>query len=189
MSRHEDSETSPIQENFQGKLAPALQALHQSLQKLLGFHRQLLDVVRVEKECLTNADLKGVQETTFSKEAIISSIKLTENERLAKTAVLATLLKKRMSDLTLNHIILDTQGVEPKLAEQLRSVFNALTILMQRISEQNKENASIAENFLVHVNEMKRNVLGEAAPQAQTYTSHGTKNNPAGGSRLLSQEA
>src|SRR5690606_37128371 len=97
--------------------------------------------------------------------------------------------KKPLKELTLPNLIIAIQGNDPKAAEAFRSAFNALTLLIQRISDQNNDNRLLVERSLEHVGRMKKNVLGEATPRSDTYTPNGQKSNPAPGSRLLSKEA
>lgn len=166
-----------------------LDPLLKSLQRLLGLHRQLLDCVRAEKEAFRDADLKAIQECTYNKEALVESIKGAEQERLKIMATVASAIKKPLKDLTLPHLIIETQAKHAKLADQLRTSYNALTIIIQRISEQNAYNRGLIEQSLAHLDSMKKNVLGEAAPRSGTYSAQGQKVNGAGSSRLISKEA
>ena len=166
--------------------------IYESVQKLVGFHRQLLDVVRQEREALVNADLKSLQETTSAKEQIIEAIRAQETKRLKATSELTLDWKRPFKDLTLTNIIIAIQGVDPKGAEALRSTYNALTILIQRTVDQNKANRELVERSLEHVHNMKKNVLGETVPRSNTYSQQGQRVNATGaqrGSRLISKEA
>ena len=165
------------------------EGLHQSLQRLIGLHRQLLEAVRMEKQALIDADLKLIQDSTAAKQALIEGIRVAETERLKQTAELARKWKRRITELTLAEIAIAVQGYDPKVAEQLRTSSNALTILISRVLEQNRENATLVEKSLTHVEEMKRNVLGESVPRASTYTQNGQRSAPVSGARLISKEA
>ena len=163
--------------------------IYNALQRLVGLHRQLLDTVRIEKEALVQADLKGIQETTCAKQALIESIHQEESQRLRYMAELALEWKRPLRDLSLSAIAIAIQGRDPKGADQLRSVFNALTILIKRVSEQNQENKVVAEKSLHHINQMKRNVLGESNGKSNTYTQQGKRSAGPNESRLISREA
>lgn len=167
----------------------ALALLQASLQKLIGLHRQLMDFVRTEKDALVQADLRTIQEVTGSKQVLIESIRQEESNRLKHVAELAMCWKRPLRDLSLSQIAVEIQGVDPKGAEQLRSAFNALTILIKRVSDQNRENSRLVEKTLEHLNAMKKNVLGEATPASATYTQQGTRASGTSGSRLISKEA
>jgi flagellar biosynthesis/type III secretory pathway chaperone len=166
-----------------------VQKLQESLQRLIGLHRQLLDCVRMERDALVAADLKAIQEATYAKQALIEGIRQAETERLRATGELAILWKRPVKDLTLSEVVIAIQARDPKAAEALRSSFNALTVMIKRIREQNDDNRGLVERSLEHVHEMKRNVLGEAQPNTGTYTQQGQKNPATGGARLISKEA
>jgi flagellar biosynthesis/type III secretory pathway chaperone len=164
--------------------------IHQSLQKLIGLHRQLLETVRLEREALKSADLAGIEEATRTKEALIAAIAREEIERLKSVAAFAVAHKRKVHDCTLQQIILEVQATDIKASEQMRSAFNALTILIQRIREQNEANKILVEESLLHVSKMKGNVIGERAPKTEVYTSQGKKAVArTGKSGLLSREA
>ncbi len=166
-----------------------LDRIYQSLQKLIGLHRQLLETVRMEHEALAHAQLKEIQEAVCAKEALIAAIRQKESERVKCIAELALYLKRPARDLTLPEIIIAIQGTQRAKAEQFRSAFNALTILVQRIREQNDENRGLVERSLDHVQNMKKNVLGESVPRSDVYTNQGQKTGGLSGARLISREA
>ena len=165
------------------------QSIYATLQKLVGLHRQLLDTVRLEREALTNADVKAIQDATTSKQALIEGIRHAEIERLKAIGSLALLWKKPLKDLTLSNLIIGIQATDLKLSEQFRTALNALTILVQRATEQNEDNRGLVEKSLEHIHQMKRNVLGESKPKSNTYTQQGQRANLGGNSRLISKEA
>jgi flagellar biosynthesis/type III secretory pathway chaperone len=166
-----------------------LTQVYQKLQKLVGLHRQLLEAVRTERESLVQADLNSIHSVTSIKQTLIESINQLESERVKSMGELAVFWKKPYRELTLPNIIIRIQGDDPKGAEQLRSVFNTLNVLIQRISEQNKDNRALIEKSLEHLGEMKKNILGESSPHSSTYTQQGYKMNNSKVSRLLSKEA
>lgn len=168
---------------------PPFAVILASLQKLIGLHRQLLEACRAEREALVQADLRQIQESTLAKQGLIDSIRHAESQRIDAVSQLSMLWKKPVRELSLPNLIIAVQGQDPKGAEQLRSVFNALTILIQRITEQNDDNRQLVERSLAHVNDMKRNVLGEAVPKSDTYTPQGQRSGVTGGARLISHEA
>jgi flagellar biosynthesis/type III secretory pathway chaperone len=166
-----------------------LEPLYASLKKLIGLHRQLLETCRLEREALTQADIKQIQEATLAKQTVVEQIQRTESQRVQQVADLAMHWKKPMRELSLPSLIILIQGQDSKGAEALRSAFNTLTVLIQRITEQNNDNRALVERSIANVNEMKRNVLGEAVPKSNTYTANGHRAGVTGGARLISQEA
>lgn len=169
-----------------------LDRLQENLQKHLGLHRQLLDTVRLERDALVQAELKQVEDAVYAKQAIIEAIKRVEHERLLVIEALEQNWSRKLAEgekLSLSAIVIDIQVRHPERAEALRSAFNALTLLIKRISEQNHDNLEFVERSLRNVNEMKKNVLGEsAAPKHETYTASGQKATHGGSSRLISRE-
>jgi len=170
-------------------MVKTLNELHESLQKLITAHRHLLDVVRAEREALLNANLKAVQETTFKKEILINDIADYDADRELRVGFVAAHMRVSPEALTLKTIIREIETQYPNQARSLHSSLNTLTVMVQRISEQNNENKTLAENFLGHLNEMKRNVLGEGQPFTDVYSSQGQKTHPAGTPRLFEKEA
>jgi flagellar biosynthesis/type III secretory pathway chaperone len=166
-----------------------MQGVHAALQRLVGSHRQLLDACRLEREALVQADLKQIQETTLAKQGIVEQIRQAESQRIRHLSELAMRWKKPLRELTLPNLIIAVQGTDPRLAEQLRSSYNTLTVLIQRITEQNDDNRALVERSLANIDQMKRNVLGEAVPKSNTYTPQGQRAGVTGGARLISQEA
>lgn len=164
--------------------------LHQSLQDLIGLHRQLLDVVRQENEAVLNADSKTLFEVTASKEALLHWIMQSENQR--------QLVVQRLSDqlsldskTTLKQMILHFQSVNPVLSSQLQTDLNALVVLVERIQLQNSQNAKLIAKSLEHVDAMRKNIFGEAQVESKTYNKSGQKNQPERGStgpRMISRE-
>lgn len=154
----------------------------------MGLHHQLLEAVRLEREALLSADIKRVQDATLSKEGLIEQIRAVEAERIKITTLLAVDWKKPLRELTLPNLIIELQGRDLKAAEQFRSVYNALTILIGRVRDQNDDNRRLVERSLEHINAMKRNVLGESAPKSNTYTQKGKRTQGSGNSRLISKE-
>lgn len=158
-----------------------LSKLYQTLQGLVGLHRQLLETLRFEKDALVAVDLKQIQEAVLAKEATIESIRQAEFNRIQ--------IMHSFEEKTLNELISTFQVAQPKMAEQLRSTYQALKMLLDRTIEANKYNERLTAQALEHVGNMKKNVLGESVPSASTYTAQGQRTNSASGARLISKEA
>ena len=166
-----------------------LDRIYQILQKLIGLHRQLLELIRSERVALEQANLKDIEETTHSKEVVIHAIHQNELERVRAMAQIAASWKQGVSDLSLRKFVEILQGKDIQAAERFRNVHNALRVLVERIDEQNQDNKKLVEKSLEHIAIMKRNALGEANPKSDTYTQKGRKlENQGGSARLLSKE-
>lgn len=165
-----------------------IEQIYDVLRKLAGLHTQLLEVVRLEREALVQADLKAIQSTADSKQGLIEEVHHAEILRLKLTRELAVVWHKPYRELTLPNIIIVIQSKDSKLAERFQSLYNTLTILIQRLTTQNKDNLALVEKSLEHVSQMKRNVLGEVVPKSNTYTQRGQKANGPNSARLISKE-
>ncbi len=162
--------------------------LHTSLQELIGLHRQLYEVVKVENESLTNADVKATYEAATAKEALVHWIYQTEMSRQAITYALSQ--SENLQSPTLKELILHYQAKDAEYANQLQLDLSSLTILIERIQKQNRLNGSLVESSLKHIHNMKKNIFGEVNP-AKTYNQQGQKNQVSagsGGPRLVSKE-
>jgi len=163
-----------------------------SLQKLLGLHRQLWDQVRAERDALINADRHLIQEVALAKKALVESIRAIETGRLNSAGLLARAWKKEVHELSLSFIILRTQELDSQLSASLQTQQNALRHLAERIQVTNDSNRQLVENSMKHVDQMKRNLMGEVDPKSTLYTPQGGKGSPSqqsGQARFLSKEA
>lgn len=165
-----------------------LSQLHQILEKLVGFHRHLLETVRLEKEALVTANKKALQDIVSSKEAQIESIRMQEQTRIHLVSQLARHWGMEPNELSLSKLIIRVQGFDLKKSELLRSAHQALLILIGRIKDQNHYNGQLVERSMEHIQNMKTNILGEKTKQSITYTQSGKKTNSSPGARLISRE-
>lgn len=159
-----------------------LNTLQNLLSRHIGLHRQLLDLVRLENEAIVQMNLKEIQEITFSKEAVINAIQNCEDQR--------KLVSEKLGASELEKLILNLQDAgNTSLSEQFRTAYNTLKLLIEHISNQNDENKSLVEHSLVHIQNMKKNILGISEAQNTTYTAHGQSHSEASRPRLIEQEA
>ena len=62
-------------------IAPNLEELLKNLKHQMALYRQLVDLLRIEKEYLIQVALKEVRESTYSKEALLDEIHREEYRR------------------------------------------------------------------------------------------------------------
>jgi flagellar biosynthesis/type III secretory pathway chaperone len=165
-----------------------LAELYQHLQKLLGLHRQLLDLLRAEKQALVDADVTKIEELAMSKQGLLDQIAFTDELRRRLVASLETAKGATRAPLTLSGVAIIAQGVQVKLGEQFRSVQQALSHLIGRIEEQGGYNRQLVEQSLETLVQMKRNIIGAEAPKATTYSPKGQQSSGSAGARLISTE-
>jgi len=165
-----------------------IQELLTTLQRLLTLHRQLLEVVRAERQALLGVDVQKIQELAMQKQSVLDEIVALERDRVRLTLTVAGVWGLSPQQATLNEIVLRAQAISLKLSEQLRSVHQTLQLLISRIQEQNQSNRVLVEGSIERVEIMKRNVLGEAVPRSETYSPTGQRQAQSSGARLLSTE-
>lgn len=162
-----------------------LAELYQQLQKLLSLHRQLLELLRTEKQALVDADVTKIEELALSKQGLLDQIAFHDELR---RKLIAQLSPGGGDAITLSKVAIIAQGIQVKLGEQFRSVQQALSHLLGRIEEQGSYNRQLVEQSLETLVQMKRNILGSEAPRANTYSARGQQNNNNSGARLISRE-
>jgi len=165
--------------------------LHETLQELIGLHRQLYEVVKTENEAITQADVKGAYEATSAKEALIHWIHQAELSRQVVVRNWCQADQIAPADATLRNLILHVQGRDAVLAGRLQSDLTTLMVLVERIKKQNELNGRLVQESLKHIQNMKQNIFGETNPKSATYNQSGQRNagsSNAHGPRLISKE-
>jgi len=179
-------------EEKQGHNKNPSERLHESLQELIGLHRQLYEIVKYEHEAITQADTKATYEAVANKEALLHWIHRAELER--QSIALELRDSENIDDSaqpTLKEWIIHFQSKDPELANRLQSDLSALMVLVDRVKRQNQINGGLINQSLKHINNMKGNIFGETVPQGKTYNQLGQKNQSQGGThapRLVSKE-
>lgn len=167
---------------------PNLEELIKNLRHQLALYRQLVDLLRDEKEHIVSVRLKEVREATYSKEALLDEIHREEFRRRRWVAELAPKFGLAESDLTIEIIAAKYLPLDQR--DSLLSVKAALIHMVKKAKEMNEDNRRLVQNALRDAELMKRNVLGLSGDNAQTY---GPKGNMGAGprdqsARLLSKE-
>ncbi|NDD93356.1 hypothetical protein EBZ37_14905 [bacterium] len=170
------------------KTLESLNGLLSKLQKLLSLHRQLLESLRTEREALLGMDVKKIHEAALEKQGILHQIAFAEQDRASSAIQVAEQLSAPKDQQNLSKLVLLAQSVSLKISDQLRSVQQALQLLVVRIQEQNQSNLRLVESSLQHLEQMKKNVIGESDPRSGTYSSSGQRQNAPVQSRLISTE-
>ena len=152
-----------------------ISSLYESLQKLTGLHRQLMDTVRMEREALVAADIPRIEEATVRQAGVDRSDSHRRSERLKRVWRACIMLKKPVRELTLPKLIILVQGSESEASGTTSHRLQRAHSLIKRIDEQNRENQKLVQKSLAHIQEMKKNILGETVPKSSTYTAKGQK--------------
>lgn len=165
-----------------------LTELHQNLQKLLSLHRQLLELLRRERDALVGADAAAIEDRAMEKQGVLDQIAFYDNERRKLLALVGTSARVAADQLTLSRVAIIAQGVQVKMGEQFRSVQQALSHMITRIEEQGAYNRELVERSLETLAQMKRNIIGASEPSPGTYSANGQRSAQAPGARLISRE-
>ena len=164
----------------------AYQNLVSNLEELTKIYRHLLEVVRKEKDLLIQVDLKALEESNKSKEAFLNKLRLLEIAREKSARELAQLIGADVQNPRLLNIATKLQGVN---ADRLRSIHATLDLLLTRVTELNRENATYADSALQKLsgalNEVKETVSGKKTYERQGKMTTG----PDKAGNFVSKEA
>jgi flagellar biosynthesis/type III secretory pathway chaperone len=169
--------------------APNLDELQKNLRRQLALYRQLVELLREEKEHVAGVRLKEVRECTYAKEALLDEIHREEYRRRRWGAEAAAFLSVPEKDVTME-LVASRIGL-PEQYEPLISLKLALVHMVKKASEMNAENKALVESALKDSQALKRNILGLTSDQAQVYGPKGNMGSGTRdqGARFLSKEA
>ena len=170
-------------------LAPDLEELQKNLRHQLSLYRQLVDLLREEKEHLVAVRLKDVRECTYAKEALLDEILREEHRRRRWVAEAAASLSVPEAELTVETLAHRLAPLDQH--DGYRSLKSTLAHLIKRARDMNDENRRLTEVALRDAQELKKNILGLSSGQPQTYgpkgsVGQGPRDQSA---RFLNQEA
>ena len=116
-----------------------------NLEDMLKQYRQLLDLVRKEKDLLITSNIEQLNENNTQKELAITKIKALDALRMNYASELAHAVQADSVQPRLLEIAQKMGGPE---AERLRTLQAALEMVIKRLSEINKNNTVYAESAL-----------------------------------------
>lgn len=157
-----------------------------NLEELTKQYRQLLDLVRKEKQILIDANTDLINESNFQKEVLLSKISDLDALRINHADELARLLNLSQDNARLLTI---AKYVSGPAGDKLRSQHAALEMILKRLAELNRENATYADSALKNVgnalNSLKETLMGQKTYQNKgKYQQNGDKSG-----HLVSKEA
>ncbi|MFP5520145.1 MAG: flagellar protein FlgN [Bdellovibrionia bacterium] len=163
-----------------------VQKLVTNLDDVLSLYRNLLEVIRKEKELLIAADRDGLDENNVLKEQLLSKIKLVDGIRVRSASDLALLVGADAENPRLLDI---AQRVGGTASDKFRAQHSALEIVIKRIVELNKENEEYAQaalkNLAGAMGELRETITGKS-----TYERKGQyKMGPQVAGNFVSKEA
>lgn len=155
---------------------PNLEELQLNLKHQLTLYRQLIELLREEKEHLIGARLKEIREATYSKEAIFDEIHREEFRRQRWVKQAAEFLGVAEKEITLELV---ASRIWPDQFEPLVSLRNTMLHMVKKAREMNLDNKRLVEQALLDTQEMKKHILGFSSEQPQVYGPKGAMgNNP-----------
>lgn len=158
--------------------APNLDELQKNLRHQLTLYRQLVDLLRTEREHVVAVRMKEIRECTYAKEALLDEIQREEFRRQRWTKEAAIFLSLPESDVTME-VVAKRIG-EPEQFEPLISLRQTLLHLVKKARDLNQDNQRLVQAALKDAQALKRNILGLSSDQPQVY---GPKGNMGGGPR------
>jgi flagellar biosynthesis/type III secretory pathway chaperone len=148
----------------------AYEKMISNLDDMLKNYRQLLDLVRKEKDLLITSNIELLSENNSTKEQVIIKIKALDANRIIYAAELAYYAGADTAQPRLLEIAQKMSGAE---GEKLRTMHAALEMVIKRLSEINKGNVVFAESALQTVGAALENFKDTVTGQQKTYQQKG----------------
>lgn len=156
------------------------------LKALVQTYRSLYTVVRSERQALIHADMPNLAGLNAAKIKLIQSIKKAEDSwaQIAEDMRGASAVDNKTPRLVF--LALQLEGSERAYLLRLRKVLN---LLVERTHEMNKQNATLIESALAHVNGAMSAITKDMGKES-TYQNKGKKKDPTDklSGRLMSKE-
>jgi len=150
------------------------------IDQILQQEELLIRCLEAEKNALLLADIPLIQECSGTKQAIIDRLSGLESRRQALIGQL------KMRDL----VETDTGHLDGDAREELRERWESLRGRVALAVEKNEANQKLLSSSIKHIENMKKNVLGETVPKSNTYSATGGKvaGSNQSGARRISKE-
>ncbi len=148
----------------------SFQKLTQNLEELTKLYRQLLDVVRKEKEFLLAADIENIDLINIEKESLLTKVRSQDSARERYAKEFAHLIGADSNSPRLLDFAKILNGTEAE--KRLRTLHSMLEMLVGRVVSINKENQNYADNALKTIQGAMSNVK-ETLSGKSTYARKG----------------
>ena len=156
------------------------------LEDELKVYRHLLDLVRKEKDILISAVIEELNENNKSKEAMLAKLRQLDRVREKAARELAQAVGADMAQPKLLEIAAKLGGVE---GDRLRSIHQALDMILARVRDLNKKNEGLAQSALTNV-QGAMNALKTTLGETPVYKKQGEmKKTEVQSGQLVSREA
>lgn len=156
------------------------------LEDMTTLYRQLLEIVRKEKDMLLAAQLDQLTENNLAKDQVLMKIRLADTLRAKSAQELASALKCNEENPRLLEL---AQKLPQEQGDQMRSLHATLDLLIKRLMEFNRENEAYAQSALKTLNGTM-NDIKETLSGKKTYEKKGQyKSGPSPAGNFVSKEA
>lgn len=152
-------------------LAPDLEELQKNLRHQLTLYRQLVDLLRTEREHIVAVRLKEIRESTYSKEALLDEIQREEFRRMRWVKQAAQFLGIAEKEITMETVAARVGG--PEQYEAMFSLKQTLLVMVKKARDMNQDNQQLVTSALKDAQQLKRNILGLSSEQPQVYGPKG----------------
>ncbi|MFN8845785.1 MAG: flagellar protein FlgN [Bdellovibrionales bacterium] len=130
---------------MKAQVIPLFEKLHQSLEEMTKLYRQLLDVVRKEKEHLISVSQVEIEKCFLQKEELIGKVRLCDMLREKYAQNLAVELGLETTSPRLLEL---AQNLPLREGDLLRQHHASLEMVIKRVQELNRENEAAAQQAL-----------------------------------------
>ncbi|MFN8791421.1 MAG: flagellar protein FlgN [Bdellovibrionales bacterium] len=160
--------------------------LSETLDEMTKIYRQLLELVRKEKDILIQVNLPEIESLTAQKEEMIQKLKIAEMLREKYAQNLGVELGLNSTAPRLSELAQKLPGVA---ADRLRQVQSALELVIARIQDLNRENENYVQSALKTLNGALGNIKETLSGKA-TYERKGQyKTGPDTAGHFVRREA
>ncbi|MBC7457735.1 MAG: flagellar protein FlgN [Bdellovibrionaceae bacterium] len=140
-----------------------------NLEELTKNYRQLLELVRKEKQLLVDAKTDLINESNLQKEILLNKIQELDAHRMTYAKEVAAKLNIAQTEIRLLNIANHLGGAQ---GDKLRSQHAALEMLLKRLSEINKDNSTYVEAAVKTVGKALESIR-ETLMGQKTYQNKG----------------
>jgi flagellar biosynthesis/type III secretory pathway chaperone len=171
---------------MEANVTPVFKKLTDTLEEMTKIYRQLLDVVRKEKEALLQVNLSEIEKCRSLKEELIGKARIAEMIREKHAFELGSVVGLESTRPRLLELAVQMPYEQ---GEKLRQMHAALDMVIKRIQELNKENEQYAQLALRTLNGAMGNIK-ETLAGKNTYERKGHyKVGPEVSGNFVSKEA
>jgi flagellar biosynthesis/type III secretory pathway chaperone len=161
--------------------------LLESLEQLITVHKSMLEVVRLEFEALTASDMEQLSEINAAKEKLVLKARSADAVRQRYVRELCRELNIKDENPRLSELAMASSMEN---GERLRNLHSVLTLIVQRVYDQNQQNAVLAQKGLEVVNGQLNSIRESASGNSKVYKREGEISNTGSRSgHFISKEA